>query len=209
MEIYTTEEQQVEAIKRFWHEYGKAILGGVVIGLAAMYGWRYYQAEQRANAEALSASYSTLIQQQGQNEAWLGEAQRFIADNSANNYALLAGLLAAKEAVTAGNLPEAITQLTWVQQHSKDVNVAAIAQIRLARLQRETGDYAGALATLKGTVPSSFAAQQTELTGDVLQASGDLVAAKAAYQQALTLAGQNSQLLQVKLDELAHITTAN
>lgn len=209
MEIYSSEEQQVEAIKRFWNEYGKAILGGVVIGLAALYGWRYYQAEQRASAEALSGSYAQLIQQQSSNEEWLAQAQSFIAEQGSSNYAVFAALLAAKEAVNASNLPEAIKQLSWVQQNTKDASVKAIAQIRLARVQRETGDYAAALATLNQTVPASFAAQQAELKGDVLQASGDLPAAKAAYQQALAQAGQNTQLLQIKLDELAHIAVAN
>lgn len=209
MEIYSSEEQQVEAIKRFWNEYGKAILGGVVIGLAALYGWRYYQAEQRASAEALSASYAQLIQQQSSNEEWLAQAQSFIAEQGSSNYAVFAALLAAKEAVNASNLPEAIKQLSWVQQNTTDASVKAIAQIRLARVQRETGDYVAALATLNQTVPASFAAQQAELKGDVLQASGDLPAAKAAYQQALAQAGQNTQLLQIKLDELAHIAVAN
>lgn len=209
MEIYSSEEQQVEAIKRFWNEYGKAILGGVVIGLAALYGWRYYQAEQRASAEALSGSYAQLIQQQSSNEEWLAQAQSFIAEQGSSNYAVFAALLAAKEAVNASNLPEAIKQLSWVQQNTTDASVKAIAQIRLARVQRETGDYAAALATLNQTVPASFAAQQAELKGDVLQASGDLPAAKAAYQQALAQAGQNTQLLQIKLDELAHIAVAN
>jgi len=209
VEIYSSEEQQVEAIKRFWNEYGKAILGGVVIGLAALYGWRYYQAEQRASAEALSGSYAQLIQQQSSNEEWLAQAQSFIAEQGSSNYAVFAALLAAKEAVNASNLPEAIKQLSWVQQNTTDASVKAIAQIRLARVQRETGDYAAALATLNQTVPASFAAQQAELKGDVLQASGDLPAAKAAYQQALAQAGQNTQLLQIKLDELAHIAVAN
>ena len=81
--------------------------------------------------------------------------------------------------------------------------------MRLARVQRELGDFDAALATINQAMPASFAAQQAELKGDILQASGDLVAAKAAFQLALTQASGNSQLLQVKLDELAHITVVN
>ena len=209
MEIYTDEEQQVEALKRFWNEYGKAILGGVVIGLGSLYGWRFYQAEQRANAEALSNSYAQLVQKQASDDDFLAEAQTFITEQGSNNYAVFAALLAAKEAVSADNFAEAIKQLSWVQQNSKDVNVKAIAQLRLARVQRQTGDYTAALATLEQAVPTSFVGQQAELKGDVLQVTGDLVAAKAAYQLAFSNAGENTQLLQIKLDELAHITAAN
>ena len=36
MEIYNSEEQQVEAIKRFWKENGTAIIAGVVLGLGGL-----------------------------------------------------------------------------------------------------------------------------------------------------------------------------
>lgn len=209
MEIYSTEEQQVEALKRFWNEYGKAILGGVVLGLASLYGWRYYQAEQRASAEALSSSYSQLIQQQASSEDWLADAQRFISGQGTNNYALFAALLAAKEAVNQGELAQALQHLSWVAQHSQDANIKAIAQLRQARVQRELGELSAALATVSLAVPQGFKAQQAELRGDILLQSGDYAAAKAAYQQAFTEGALNTQLLQIKLDELAHISAAN
>ncbi|PAR85254.1 YfgM family protein, partial [Vibrio cholerae] len=43
MELYDTEEQQVEAIKDWWKENGKAVIFGAVIGLGGLFGWRYYQ----------------------------------------------------------------------------------------------------------------------------------------------------------------------
>ncbi len=209
MEIYNSEEQQVEAIKRFWNEYGKAIVGGVVIGLATLYGWRYYQAEQRASAEALSSSYSQLVQQQGGDDEWIAQAQSFITAQGSNNYAIFAALLTAREAVNKGDLALAVQQLSWVQQQTKDAGVKAIAQLRLARVQREIGDLAAALVTVNQPVPESFAAQQAELKGDILQQSGDLAGAKAAYQLALSKAPQNTQLVQIKLDELAHVAVTN
>ncbi|MGU3844696.1 YfgM family protein, partial [Vibrio diabolicus] len=43
MELYDTEEQQVEAIKDWWKENGKAVIIGAVVGLGGLFGWRYYQ----------------------------------------------------------------------------------------------------------------------------------------------------------------------
>ena len=40
MEIYNTEEQQVEAIKRFFREHGLSMVAGIVIGLGGLYGFR-------------------------------------------------------------------------------------------------------------------------------------------------------------------------
>ncbi|WP_019675668.1 YfgM family protein [Arsukibacterium perlucidum] len=209
MEIYSSEEQQVEAIKRFWNDYGKAILGGVVIGLAGLYGWRYFQAEQRSQAEQVSAQYSQLLeQQQTEGSDWLASARGFIDAQSDTSYAVFAALLAAREAIDNQQLTVAAEHLSWVMNNAKDAPVKAIAQLRLARVQREQGNYADALATLQLAVPEAFAAQQAELKGDVLQLTGELAQAKAAYQQALASSEQNRPLLQVKLDELAHITAS-
>jgi predicted negative regulator of RcsB-dependent stress response len=40
VDVYTTEDQQVEALKRWWKENAKSILLGVALGLAAVFGWR-------------------------------------------------------------------------------------------------------------------------------------------------------------------------
>jgi predicted negative regulator of RcsB-dependent stress response len=209
LEIYSSEEQQVEAIKRFWNDYGKAILAGVTIGLAGLYGWRYFQAEQREQAEQVSAQYSQLLeQQQTEGSDWLASAQGFIDAQSDTSYAVFAALLAAREAIDSQQLAVAAEHLSWVMNNAKDTPVQAIAQLRLARVQREQGNYADALTTLQRPVPASFAGQQAELKGDVLQLTGELAQAKAAYQQALASSEQAQPLLQVKLDELAHITAS-
>ncbi|GAB57759.1 YfgM family protein [Rheinheimera nanhaiensis] len=210
MEIYSSEEQQVEAIKRFWQEYGKAILGGAVLGLAALYGFRFYQADQREAAEAASSKFSQLVEQRdaSASEDWLAQAQGFIDGSKADNYAVLAALLAAKDAVALQQFDKAAAQLNWVLANTKQPELLAVTQLRLARLQREQGQLDAALATLAKPVPESFAAMQAELKGDVLVQAERLAEAKTAYQQALSSAGQNTQLLQIKLDELAHVTAA-
>ena len=38
MERFETEEQQVEAIKRFWKEHGTAIIVGAALGLGGLWG---------------------------------------------------------------------------------------------------------------------------------------------------------------------------
>ena len=210
MEIYSSEEQQVEAIKRFWDQYGKAILGGVVLGLAVLYGFRFYQGQQRANAEQASVQFSQLIEQRSDNasEDWLAQAQGFIDGSSKDAYAVMAALLAAKDAVTLKQYDKAEAQLNWVLAQTKEPAVLALTQLRLARLQREQGKLDAALTTLSSAVPKGFVAMQAELKGDVLVQAERLAEAKAAYQLALDNAGQNTQLLQVKLDDLAHVTAA-
>ena len=210
MEIYSSEEQQVEAIKRFWNTYGKAILAGVVLGLVVLYGFRYYQAQQRSNVEQASANFSQLVLQRetAADDNWLAQAQGFIDSSKSENYAVLAALLAAKDAVIDENFELAAKQLNWILEHTKEPALLALTQLRLARVQKEQTHYDAALATLAKPVPDSFKALQSELKGDILLLSDKPAQAKTAYQQALNATGSNQQLLQVKLDELAHITAA-
>lgn len=210
MEIYNTEEQQVEAIKRFWKQNGVSIIAGVVIGLAGLYGFRFYQAQQVASIQGQSSQYAALVDKiaaEGTDKsAWLIEAQTFIEANAKSSYAVLTALLAAKEAVLAKDYVVAEKQLAWVIANTKTPEIIAVATLRLARVQTEQANYTAALATLNATLPKSFTAQQQELKGDVLLKSGDEVKAKAAYQAALAAAEEGKNpLLQVKLNELAHV----
>lgn len=210
MEIYSTEEQQVEAIKRFWKQNGLSIIAGVVIGLAGLYGFRYYQSQQVAAIQGQSSTYAALVEKiatEGTDKsAWLIEAQTFIEANPSSSYAVLTALLAAKEAVMAKDYVVAEKQLSWVIANNKAPEINAVATLRLARVQTEQAKYDEALSTLAATLPASFVAQQQELKGDALLKSGDEAKAKAAYQAALAAAeaGKNP-LLQVKLNELAHV----
>lgn len=210
MEIYSTEEQQIEAIKRFLRENGLSIVAGVVLGLAGLYGFQYYQQAKVTAAEAKSDSYTTLVEkltaETKDNAAWDQDVQAFLTANTDSAYANLAALLAAKEAVLAKDFAKAEQQLSWAFQHSQQAEVKAVAQLRLARVQAEQSKYTEALTTLQTDVPAAFKAQQLELKGDVLLASGDAVGAKAAYSAAKQdSAATQNPLLDIKLNELAHV----
>lgn len=210
MEIYSNDEQQVEALQRFLKENGLAMLAGLVIGLGGLYGFRQYQEHQLEQLEAQSTAYNQLLEDvqkpDSDKEAWLVSAKNFVDENQSSSYAALTALLSAKEAVLKKDFAMAETQLRWVVTNSKEAEVVALAQLRLARVEAEQAKYKEALATLEVTMPAAFAAQQNELKGDVWLKSGDEVKAKAAYKaaQLVTEMGKNP-LLDVKLNELAHV----
>ncbi|AGH45899.1 TPR-like domain-containing protein [Paraglaciecola psychrophila 170] len=57
MEQYETEEQQVEAIKRFWKENGLSLVIGALLGLGGLLGWRYYNDSQIEAKEQASFAF--------------------------------------------------------------------------------------------------------------------------------------------------------
>ena len=61
MDAYRTEEEQVEAIKRWWSENGKGVIAAVVIGVLGSVGWQSWQDRQVSQAEAASGIYQELL----------------------------------------------------------------------------------------------------------------------------------------------------
>lgn len=58
MEIYENENDQVEAVKRFFAENGKALAVGVILGVGALIGWRYWNSHQVDSARSASLCLS-------------------------------------------------------------------------------------------------------------------------------------------------------
>ncbi|KJY92213.1 tetratricopeptide repeat protein [Pseudoalteromonas piscicida] len=204
MEIYSTEEQQAEAIKRFFRENGTTIVVGAVLGLGGLYGWKAYNQSQIDSAEAASEAYTQVVE----SDDVLAKSDAFVAANADSNYAVLAAFVAAKEAIDKDDLKLAAEKLTWAADNVANAELKATALLRLARVQASLSQYEQALATLAKPMPEAFKAQLAEIQGDIYLAQGDKDKARSAYQSALEAAeGNSNPMLQIKLDDLAQKTT--
>ncbi|MGR4066793.1 YfgM family protein [Billgrantia sp. C5P2] len=202
-----TEEEQLEAIKRWWKENGTALIAGVAIAIAGVVGWNTWQSYQENQAEAASMRYQHLVSLADSGE--VDEARSLVAEIADNHgrtlYADLARLIDAGLAVDEGELDEARDILDEVIASSKHAYVQGLARLRLARLQVATDDAEAALDTLARDVPAALAAQQADIRGDALRALGRDDEARQAWQEALAVAEQRNQPIygvQLKLDDL-------
>ena len=204
MEVYTTEEQQVEVIKSWWKENGTSVLAGTVIGLVGLFGWRYYNELQQTNQEAASQAYNAMTAQLAKgDDAALEQAKSFISAHQGDAYAELAALQLAAAAVKAGKLDLAAEQLTQVAANG-DESIKPIAALRLARVLKDQGEADEALAQLGKINNDAFKAQVAEVRGDVLLGQGKPEEARDAYQVAADAGGlQSSAELKLKMDDLA------
>ncbi|GHA46612.1 YfgM family protein [Photobacterium aphoticum] len=197
-----TEEQQVEQIKAWWKENGKAVVLGAVIGLGGLTGWRYYQSEVQSAKEQASNAYTQVVTALESGKAdGIADVQAFIAAHESSQYAVLASLQLAKAQVENGDLNAAAEQLRWAISHTDDEAILPVAKTRLARIYAQQQDFDKALAELDQVGSESWQAKVDELRGDILLHKGDKVAAREAYASAQQLGG--SPALQVKLDDLA------
>jgi predicted negative regulator of RcsB-dependent stress response len=210
MEIYSTEEQQEEAIKKAIQDNWKVVVFGALLGLGGVWGWRAYDAhliEQKSNA---SDAYEKIVTEIGKEGTDLAKSvEAFNAEHENKSYSVLLALQVAKAAVEKKDLAEAAKQLRWAADNAVDQGMKAVSLVRLARVQVELQKYDDALSILASDLPQSFTAQVEELKGDIYMAKGEKGKARVAYQTAADndgLEGNNG--LQYKIDNLAQATPA-
>lgn len=201
------EQEQVEALKAWWSENGKWVIGAIVIGLLAFAGtkyWKKYQADQAVEAGKL---YLEVIKQASTNDAKrIGDAAAALVSRYGSSaYAPRAQLLAAQASLQARDTAAAKMQLQWVVDHASETGLQDAALLKLASTLLDEKNYAEALKQLDATHPESFTGLYADLRGDVLNAQGKVAEARAAYQQALAKTDEKSayrNLIQLKLDGL-------
>jgi predicted negative regulator of RcsB-dependent stress response len=206
IEGYETEEQQVIAIKSWWKENGSTLMIAAVIGLAGLWGWRFYNASVVTGQEEASQAYSDMLvkfESQG-GAAGLDNIRAFIADNQDNNYGVLASLLLAKEAVQQKDFALAKTQFIQLQSQNEYAPLNAVINLRLARVEAQLGEYEQALKTLTLITEPSFLAKANQVTGAIYLKMGDIEKARTAFQNAINASeGNISPILQLQFDDLA------
>ena len=207
MDVYRTEEEQVEAIKKWWKENGKSIVTGVVIGITAIFGWRAYTGYETRQSEAASTLYEQMLSASRANDKANIRvyADRIITDYQSTTYAVFAKLMLAKLAAEANDLATAETELRWVLDNNSQNEIGHIARLRLARVLIASNKLDEASKLLSISDKGKFAARYDELRGDIFVKQGKKDEAKQAYEKALTnsIATEDAQsVLQMKLDDL-------
>lgn len=201
------EQEQIDAIKAWWKQYGNAVVLGVTLFVAIVagsQGWRYYQSQQATQAAGL---YEVM---QGAMEGRDAKKVREVAGQLMEQfprsaYASRAALTAAKANYEAGDAKSAKAQLQWALEHAGSDEIKDAARLRLAGVLLDEKDYAAALKLLDEKHSPAYDGLYADLKGDVLAASGKSAEAQAAYKLALEKmdpAGGYRGLVQMKMDAL-------
>jgi len=206
IEGYETEEQQVVAIKSWWKENGNTLVIAAVVGLAGLWGWRFYNESVITGQEEASQAYSNMLvkfESKGA-ESGLDDIKTFIADNQDNNYGVLASLLLAKEAVQQKDFALAKAQFVQLQSQNEYAPLNAVINLRLARVEAQLGEDEQALKTLTLITEPSFLAKANQVKGAIYLKMGEIEKARAAFQDAVNASqGNIGPILQLQVDDLA------
>jgi len=218
-----TEDEQVEALKKWWKENGRAIVVGLILGIGGIAGyWKWTEyVETRALAASLEYDrFSQLIIDSKPDDiASSSSATVTIATSYAiltseyadTSYAALAALLYASYEYDKKNIEKAREYLAWAKDHPGHEALMHVAQIRLAKLLVSEDKLEQALGLVEQIDEPAFNSQYAEIKGDIYAKRGEPILARTSYELALTateLGGRQREFVQMKLDNLGDTASA-
>lgn len=208
MHDFETEDQQIEALKKWWNENGTSLIVGLGLGIAVLFGGRYYMNMQKEHSASAGDLYFLAADQMAKNNE--SDAQqttsRLITEYSDTPYAALASLIMARYEFELGKTDEAVNQLKWVMNNADQDELVNVARLRLARIYLGKADYDATEALLYVKRPEAFDGPYEELKGDYFVAKGQLAEARTAYDKAIKAMGVSaSGWLRLKRQDLGEI----
>ena len=216
MASYANDEEQVEALKRWWQENGSSLLTGIVIVLVVLFGSRQWQGAQLAKAEAASDLYEDVVQL-----ALLDQASALTAESMAqlessydelrnefedSIYARYGAMMMATVYLNQENYDQAATELNWIIDNPElgfmqkaEEELFLTARLRLARVKLAQGLAQEALTIVTEVEPGALAAGFAEVQGDAYLQLGQSEQARSAYERAISLEPDNASFIDLKI----------
>jgi predicted negative regulator of RcsB-dependent stress response len=194
------EHEQGELVRDWLRRNGAAMVVGIVLGLGAIFGWRWWQQHQLEQGAEAGNRYQATVQAIEAGD--LDAAAQQAGTLGGELYPVLVSLHLAKAQHDAGRRDEAIATLQGAS--TRDPALARVVQLRLARLLLDA-DRAQEVLDLVGDATHAGA---HEVRGDAFAALGRNEEAREAYRQALVLIDAGSPqrgLVELKLSAVGGI----
>jgi len=205
---YETDEETLEALKSWWKENGKSVIGGLVIGVTSIVGFKQWGSYQEQQAQSASNLYQIMNENSTNKKVdeFYATGTEIVLDYSNTPYASLASLAMVKKLIDEDKFEDAIKKLNWLLSNSSDDGIKHIARIRLARVLLNQKQFEKAFELIKSEQSVSFKSEYNELRGDVYVATQKYTLAKESYKSALAANIRNKEkreFIEMKLNDIA------
>lgn len=214
MATHLTEEEQIEAIKRWWKKNGVATVAAVVLSVGGFWGWHLYQGHVETRGQEASIAYESFVAAVARFEdseggevtesALRAQAETLMDEYSRSMYADFAALYLARLAVEQADLGQAQNLLERVYKDGANDTVKDLARLRLARVKAAAGEIQAGLDMLSEPPSGAYASAYAEARGDMLQSLNRRADARSAYETALESMNDprsvRASLIQLKID---------
>ena len=189
------QQEQLDAIKGFWHDNRWWILGllAVIFGSWAVWaGWQAYTASQARAANQAYGPFTKALADQNLKDA-TAAAQVLFDKHGRSAQADMAGLQLAKLQHGAGEFEAALASLGKAMT-SKDSVMAWTARLRAAAIRIDLNQFDQALAVLAETPPASFEPDVLDRRGDIYALMNRNDEARSAWTTAKSKPGISNAL---------------
>lgn len=190
------EHEQSERVLEWLRRNGAGLVGGIVLGLAAIGGWKWWGNHQQQQQMQVADQYQAALNSIETNQEG---APALVEALGPGLFGTLASLELAQSQVSAGQGELAIATLRDIQ--TDDAAIADIVNQRLARLLIDAKQADAALKL----VTSASTPAALEVRGDAQYALGQRELAREAYAEAmakLDVASPQRRILELKLTEV-------
>lgn len=190
------EHEQSERVLAWLRRNAVALIGGIALGLGAIFAWNWWEGRQQSENAQAATRYQQLVDAfEAGNLSGKDQLKTF----EQPLYRTLGSLALAKAQVAQNERDAAIATLRSID--AKDPALAAIVSERLARLLTDAGQAEAAVKLLAS--PSTGGA--LEALGDAQVALGQTARARESYTRALTQLDVNApqrRLVELKLTQV-------
>lgn len=206
-----SEKEQLDAMRAWWSENGKFVIGGILVGIITIFGINQWRTT-KADAEiAASTIYEDVMFGAGSGDIDLAveAATKLFADYDDTPYAALSRLALARLYMDNARDQDAADALTALIDATPDKEVASVARLRLGKILLYQGKAEEVVGLLGSQPEGAFSARFSELLGDAYVELERYAEAEDAYMAALADSTQSqtldTALIQLKINDLPEL----
>lgn len=203
-----TEKEQLDLMRTWWAENGRYVIGGVVLGVAILYGWNSWR-DSIASAELDSSEmYEEVMTNVGEGNADEAEAAatQLFSTYADSVYTAQGRLAMARLYMDNGRDQDAADVLQALVDSDQSGEIGLIGRLRLARVLLYQDKADQVITLLEGHLDNAFGPRFNEVLGDAYAATGAYDDALSAYRAALSDGRSPSvvdnELIQLKINDL-------
>lgn len=181
-----SEEEQWESLKAWLRKNGAFYVAVIILTLAGIWGWRWWQQHRGDEAIAAGTAYERILVtfDSGKVDEALAQIEALRGDYPKSAYVWAADLAAARLFVSRNELDKALVRLERVASTTTDESLKPLVTLRIARVENALGRSDAALATLGTGDHGAHNAAWSEVRGDILLSKGDKAGALKEYEAA-------------------------
>jgi predicted negative regulator of RcsB-dependent stress response len=181
-----SEKEQLDAIRAWWAENGSYVMGGIVVGIAVIFGWNGWQTSIANTEIAASTLFEEIMEAAELNLVDNAEppAETLFSEYNDSPYAAQARLALTRLYMDSGRDQDAADVLRPLAEMPPTDELALVGRFRMTQILLYQEKPQKVVDLVEGLPESAFSARFSEALGDAYVMLGRYSEAEAAYMAA-------------------------